>query len=252
MSKSVTKRVKAQGGTNQQALDAAEKALKEAQDAVSKLRGETTDIIVVLDRSGSMTTIRQDTIGGFNAFLKEQKALPNPATMSLYQFDHEYEAVYERRPLAEAAELTTETFIPRGWTALLDAIGRTIVRAEATPGHRKVVVIITDGQENSSKEFTNDKIRELIKSKEALGWQFVYLGANQDAFSVASQFGFNYRNTMTVAANAAGTKAMYGAMGQTLSNYRDGTVVNMSFSDEDREVQAKAGANPTTTPPATP
>lgn len=143
------------------------------------------DRVVILDRSGSMETCRDDTIGGFNAFLREQQA--EGGTLSLIQFDHEYQVVYPATPIGAVQPLTTQTFVPRGGTALLDAIGKTI--KDIADGTKPTVVILTDGQENSSKEYTKAHIKDLIEQKTKDGWTFVYLGANQDAFAEAGSLG---------------------------------------------------------------
>lgn len=143
------------------------------------------DRVVILDRSGSMEACRDDTIGGFNAFLREQQA--EGGTLSLIQFDHEYMVVYPATPITAVQPLTAQTFVPRGGTALLDAIGKTI--KDVDPDTRPTVVILTDGQENSSKEYTKAHIKDLIEQKTKEGWTFVYLGANQDAFAEAGHLG---------------------------------------------------------------
>lgn len=148
--------------------------------------------IFILDRSGSMESCLTDTIGGFNAFLREQE--PFGGTLSLVLFDHEITPVYTRLPIGEVEPLTQSTFQPRGSTALLDAIGRTIKNnwTRNTP----TVVILTDGQENSSREYTKAHIKDLIEEKTRDGWTFVYLGANQDAFAEAGSIGIAPAATM--------------------------------------------------------
>ena len=142
---------------------------------------ELTDIVVVLDRSGSMASVLDDTIGGFNTFLEEQKGAQGRARLTLTQFDNEYDIVHERRDVREVEPLTRATYIPRGTTALLDAVGRTVtsVRArialdDASEQPWKVVfVIITDGQENASREFNRAQVFELIREQEKeAGWGF--------------------------------------------------------------------------------
>ena len=142
-------------------------------------------LIFLLDRSGSMETCRVDTIGGFNAFVSDQKTLGGKLT--LVQFDHEIKNVYEDTPLGDVAPLTTETFQPRGSTALMDAIGRTIKAHESKTG--VVFIIQTDGGENSSHKYTKAHIKDLIEQKTKDGWTFMYLGANQDAFAEAGSMG---------------------------------------------------------------
>jgi hypothetical protein len=162
------------------------------------MKDELTDIVVVLDRSGSMASVLDDTIGGFNTLVEEQKAATGRARLTLTQFDDEYEIVHERRDVRGVEPLSRATYVPRGSTALLDAVGRTImsVRAKiardaATERPGKVVfVIITDGQENSSREFRREGVFELIREQESqAGWEFVYLGAHQDAITEAASLG---------------------------------------------------------------
>jgi hypothetical protein len=157
------------------------------------------DRVFLLDRSGSMESCWDDTIGGFNAFLSEQKA--DGGTLTLIQFDHEYNMAYERVKIDEVTALTRETYTPRGSTALLDAIGRLIKDWKVTSNPS--VVILTDGQENSSHKFTKVHIKDLIEQKTKDGWTFAYLGANQDAFAEAGSIGIapgctmNYDATRT-------------------------------------------------------
>lgn len=148
--------------------------------------------IFLLDRSGSMETCWDDTIGGYNSFVKDQAEFGG--TMTLVQFDHEYLVTYSKVPMNEVNPLTRETYKPRGSTALLDAIGRTIKEwtAETAP----TVIILTDGIENSSHKFSKAHIKDLIEIKTKEGWQFVYLGANQDAFAEAGSMGIAPACTM--------------------------------------------------------
>jgi hypothetical protein len=155
------------------------------------------DRVFLLDCSGSMESCWDDTIGGFNAFLNEQKA--TGGTLTLIQFDHEYQLTYELTKIDEVTPLTRETYKPRGSTALLDAIGRLIKdwKGASNPS----VVILTDGQENSSHNFTKAHIKDLIEQKAKDGWTFAYLGANQDAFEEAGSIGIAPGCTMNYDTN---------------------------------------------------
>jgi hypothetical protein len=148
--------------------------------------------IFLLDRSGSMETCWDDTIGGYNSLVKEQAAFGG--TMTLVQFDHEYTVTYDNKPIVEVEPLTRETYKPRGSTALLDAIGRAI--KECKTDTIPTVIILTDGQENSSHKYTKEHIKDLISERQKDGWQFVYLGANQDAFAEAGAMGIAPTCTM--------------------------------------------------------
>jgi len=150
----------------------------------------------ILDRSGSMANMIDDTIGGFNAFVDTQKSLGG--TMSLYLFDNEFEIVYEDTPIQNVRILTEKTFIPRGSTALYDAIGKVISRvSKETNTHYDIkIIIMTDGYENSSKKYTADHIKDLIEIHSKLGWNFMYMGANQDSILEAGKLGINADNTI--------------------------------------------------------
>jgi Mg-chelatase subunit ChlD len=155
------------------------------------------DRVFILDRSGSMETCLDDTIGGFNAFLRDQQALGG--TLSLILFDHEYTPVYEKKNIDDVSALTRASYVPRGGTALLDAIGKTIksIADDRTP----TVVILTDGLENASYLFTKAHVKDLIETKTKDGWTFAYLGANQDAFAEAGSIGIKPGATLNFDAN---------------------------------------------------
>ncbi len=174
------------------------------------------DRVFILDRSGSMETCWDDTIGGYNSLVREQAAFGG--TMTLIQFDHEYQVTYENKPIGEVVPLTRETYKPRGSTALLDAIGRTLkeCKTQTIP----TVIILTDGHENASKTYTKAHIKDLIFERQKDGWQFVYLGANQDAFAEAGSIGIAPGCTMNYDANRTpeAFRTLSGAMSSQASN----------------------------------
>jgi Mg-chelatase subunit ChlD len=176
-------------------------------------------VAVILDRSGSMETIRNDVIGGFNTFLAEQKSIPGVARLVFTQFDTEYEVRYDG-DLHAAEPLSRETFVPRGGTALYDAIGRTLNTVETAKPDKAIICIITDGHENSSKEFKQAQIKEKIEAAEKRGWQVLYLAANQDAFAVGVQFGIRAQNATTYSADAAGVAFANATMSASVRSYR--------------------------------
>lgn len=189
---------------------------------------DLTRIIVILDRSGSMNSIRDDAIGGFNAFVEEQKAVPGEATLTLVQFDDKYEPNYENIPLDEVDDLDETTFVPRGSTALLDAIGRTVVGAcadidkmaeEARPG-KVMVAILTDGAENASREFNKEQVLNAITERTKAGWEFLYLSADADAFRDAGGYGINVNNIFLFEKTKLGTKRAYKKMSESTTTYR--------------------------------
>ena len=167
---------------------------------------QLTEIAFVLDRSGSMEPLVAETIAGFNQFLRDQQAMPGLARFTLVLFDDIIETPVDAVPVAEVVGLTTTTYTTRGCTALLDAIGTTIdklgVRFAATPEHDRpgkvIIAILTDGEENSSRQFTMADINQRIThQREAYNWEFLFLGANQDAIAAASQMGIAAHNSAT-------------------------------------------------------
>ncbi len=188
-----------------------------------------TDITIVLDKSGSMACVQMDTIGGFNQFLKDQKAAPGDANLSLVLFDTSYELVHEGVPIKDVPELDQGTYVPGGGTALLDALQRAIVstgsRLASAPESRRaskvIFVVMTDGQENSSREATKQGVAEMIRHQERkYSWNFVYIGANQDSFSEAGQIGIRMSNVKNYVANAVGTVKAMSEVSEGMLNYR--------------------------------
>jgi hypothetical protein len=208
-----------------------------------------THITMILDRTGSMEPIRHDTIGGFNAFLQGQKAAPGTATLTLVQFDSRdpYEVVHNFVPIALAAELTPETYVPRASTPLLDAMGRgildlerslTLLSPEQRPG-RVVFVVITDGQENASREFTPEQVRKMIQEKEeADGWEFVFLSADLSAIAEAVEIGVDTRASLAFDKTSRGTRDAFESLGKNMAMLRrEPGSAKMSFSAADRAKQ---------------
>lgn len=202
------------------------------------MKDNLTYIVVVLDRSGSMGSVQAATIEGINSFIEGQKTSPGQARMTLIQFDDAYEVNYVDRPITEVPSLNFDTYKPRGMTALLDAMGRSIdelgERLAALPESERpskvVVVIQTDGQENHSTKFTHSEVSEKIKhQKEKYGWEFIFLGANQDAIATASTF--NIANAVTYNANNVSTRKVFSGVSYLASAYRGGGTRGMSVPD---------------------
>ena len=198
-------------------------------------------IAIVLDRSGSMETIRDDTVGGFNSFLEEQKKVPGKCFFTLVQFDTVYELISHNIPLEDAQSLTRETFVPRGGTALLDAMGRTLNTLEQdlveleVAGHKPqkiYFVVITDGQENQSQEFTKDQVFKMIEDRrQNSAWEFIFLAANQDAITTGTGYGFSACSSMSY--NDSGTRGSHAAVSSNIASSR-ATGKGISFSAGDR------------------
>lgn len=208
-----------------------------------------THIAIILDRTGSMQSIRDDTIGGFNAFLAEQQAQPGLATLTLVQFDSQdpYEVIHRVVPIAEVPPLSAATFVPRASTPLLDAVGRGIgdldaclaAMPEAERPSRIVFAIVTDGQENASTEFRKEDIARLIRERsEAAGWQFVFLSANLAAFHDAGHYGIDADSRLVYAKTARGTASAWSSMSKRTAEYRSGKKRKIGFEFEDRQSPA--------------
>ncbi|OPC84179.1 hypothetical protein B4N89_27530 [Embleya scabrispora] len=206
----------------------------------------TRHILVVLDRSGSMENVRTDTEGGLRAFLAEQAASPSTDVVTLVQFDCEIETVFSVVPLANVPEFR---LAPRSSTALLDAIGTTIngesarvaALAEADRPDETVVVILTDGAENASREYTLTQIEKLIGERRDEGWVFVFLGADQDAFAVSGRMGIDRDTTLsysgrktTGSMRTAGTMISRGSGGGSYTFTDDERAQTMPESESDR------------------
>ena len=161
-------------------------------------QNENLDLIFVMDRSGSMSGSEQDTIGGFNSFIKRERDKGLKTRVTTVLFDDRYEVLYTRKDINEVDELADKEYWVRGCTALLDAIGKTINTLDREIDNKVLFVIMTDGMENSSREFTKEQIRNLISSHD---WEFIYIGADIDSYSEAGSIGIrksrvaNYRKT---------------------------------------------------------
>lgn len=221
-------------------------------------RSGYTHIEVLLDRSGSMAEIKEDMEGGYNTFLQEQQEQPGEATVGLSQFDTTFDVVYSLQPVAKAPKLNLE---PRGGTALIDAICKGVDALGQTlrniPEHRRpaqvIYMIITDGQENSSREFRLADVQSRIsRQRDQYGWEFMFLGANQDALMEARQYGIPAAAAMTYDSNSVGTSNAYAAASSNVSSLRGGRIGNIQFTEEERQAASKSGSGSSTTTPSQP
>lgn len=202
--------------------DAKEK-IKAKIDAAEKSNG-TDEIVCIVDRSGSMGNIRDDAQGGLNEFIKEQ-AKHGDANLTIVEFDNNIDTVCDRININEAEEYTLQ---PRGMTALLDAIGTVVgnnLKYNAPDG-KTIVVIVTDGQENSSQEWTRDQIFKTIAERKEDGWEFLFLASNQDAIAVGSSYGFAAEDSLSFANSSLGME-----QGTTVASDYVGSLRKMSKGD---------------------
>jgi len=170
------------------------------------------DIVFILDRSGSMAGIESDTIGGFNSFIKQHKKNKNTRVTTVL-FDDNYEVLYERKPIEEVSKLTPKEYYVRGCTALMDAIGKTINSlAKKIKNNKVLFVITTDGLENASREYSKEKVRKLIEKHS--NWEFIYIGADIDSYSEASQIGIRTTNTANYSKSKRGVNTLFASVGK--------------------------------------
>ena len=190
-----------------------------------------TELVFIIDRSGSMAGLESDTIGGFNSMLKEQQAVAGEAVVTTVLFDDQYELLHDRIDIRAVAPLSEKDYTVRGSTALLDAVGKTIKKirevqnrtAEDYRAEKIMFVIITDGEENASREYSINRIKKRIeRQKEKYGWEFVFFGANMDAIAEAGKLGIDADRAQNYNADSVGTHMAYTAMSAISTAYRGG------------------------------
>ena len=184
---------------------------------VVKKEVKSVDLVIILDKSGSMYNMTEDTIDGFNSYLEEQRKKDVPVKVSVGMFNQVLDAKYDRIDLKEIQNLTKEDYISQGSTALLDAVGNTLsalkLRSEVNAeGNKVLVIIITDGMENASKEWTKEAVKKLIVELQEKGYEFVFLGADIDAVGVAHDIGIKEENSMKFKKTGVGVQANFKAM----------------------------------------
>ena len=193
------------------------------------MKKNLTEIVFILDRSGSMAGLEDDTIGGFNAMIEKQKAEAGDAYVSTVLFDNVSEVIHDRVDIRKIQPMTREQYYVRGCTALLDAVGKAIhhignvhkyAREEDRP-EKTLFVITTDGMENASRTYTYEKLKTMIqRQKEKYGWEFLFLGANIDAAKEAARFGITEDRAANYHADSVGTAVIYEAVSEAVCNVR--------------------------------
>ncbi|MFA5523250.1 MAG: hypothetical protein WDA24_02725 [Tissierellales bacterium] len=193
------------------------------------MKKNLTELIFILDRSGSMSGLESDTIGGYNSMLKKQQKESGEAIITTVLFDDRYELLHDRINLRGISPLTDKEYFVRGSTALLDAVGNTINKIGNVQKHTKedqraehiMFIITTDGMENASREFSYEKVRQMIEhQKSKYGWEFIFLGANIDAISTAERFGIGKDRAVNYNPDSEGTLLNYEVISDTVSCLR--------------------------------
>ncbi len=201
-------------------------------------KNNTTELVFILDRSGSMSGLEADTIGGFNSMIEKQRKTDGICYVSTVLFDDESLVLHDRVNLSEVKPMTDDDYTVRGCTALLDAIGDAIhhigtvhkyARPEDVPEHT-VFIIMTDGMENSSRRYTSDRVKKMIESKkEKYGWEFLFIGANIDALETAERYGIERSRAANYHADKTGVRVVYNSLINAVTSIRGGR----GFSEED-------------------
>lgn len=193
------------------------------------MKKNLTELVFILDKSGSMHGLEDDTIGGFNSMISKQKDMEGTCLVSCVLFDNGSEVVFDRTDIGNIPEMTRKDYVPGGCTALIDALGGAIkhisnihkyIREEDVPEHT-VFVIVTDGMENASRKYTSDKVKKMVKKAEKeRKWEFIYLAANIDAVKTGAVMGINEDRAVNYKASSKGTRNLYAAVGCALDSIR--------------------------------
>lgn len=185
---------------------------------------ENLDLVFLIDRSGSMYGSEEDTIGGFNSFLEKERAKEFDTKVTTVLFDHEYEVLYKRKSINEVKNLTRDEYYVRGSTALLDAIGKTITTLDREIENKVLFVIMTDGMENASVEFSKSQIKNMISNHD---WEFLYIGADIDSYSEAGSIGIKRSRIANYYKSKEGIEKLYCSLGEATDYMRS----DMSLDD---------------------
>ena len=209
-----------------------------------------TELVFILDKSGSMGGLESDTIGGYNSMLEKQKAVEGECQITTVLFNNHYELLHDRIDIRAVSSITEKEYAASGSTALLDAIGRTIHKignvqkntADDYRAEKVIFVIITDGEENSSREFSSNKVKAQIEQqKTKYGWEFIFLGANIDAVETAGKFGIGADRAVDYLADSQGTTLNFKAMSVAVASFRKAGAVDEQCLEEIRADVKKRG-----------
>jgi len=209
------------------------------------------ELVFILDRSGSMSGLESDTIGGYNSMLEKQKKEQGEAVITTVLFDDKYELLHDRINLKGIEPITDKEYFVRGSTALLDAVGKTINKIGNVQKHTAydqraehvMFVITTDGMENASREFSYEKVRQMIeRQKSKYGWEFIFLGANIDAVAAAERFGISKDRASNYNADSEGTLLNYEVISETVSCMRSNRAISEAWKDRIEEDFKKRGS----------
>lgn len=214
------------------------------------MKKNLTELVFILDKSGSMSGLEKDTIGGFNSMLEQQKKLDGECVITTVLFDNRYELLHDRIDFRAIKPITAKEYFVGGSTALLDAIGKTIHKigtaqkntAKDYRADKVMFVIITDGEENTSREYSATQVKKMInRQKKRYGWEFIFLGANIDAVETAGRFGIAADRAVDYVADCEGTELNFQMMSKTVASFRECGAVPTACLDEIRKDMKKRG-----------
>ena len=214
-----------------------------------KKNNNITELVFILDRSGSMSGLESDTVGGFNTMIEKQKKQNAPCYVSTVLFNNTSEVLYDRVKLGEVQKMTEDDFFVGGSTALMDAIGGAIhhignihkyTRTEDVPANT-MFVIMTDGMENASRNYSSDRVKQMIeRQKKRYGWEFLFIGANIDAVETAARYGIDADRAVNYHADKEGTRVVYQSVANAVCSLRENKELKADWSEEiDRDYQSR-------------
>lgn len=201
------------------------------------MTNKNLELVFILDKSGSMSGLEKDTIGGFNSVIEKQKSIEGECRVTTVLFDHEYKLLHDRVNINDLEDMTEKDYYVGGMTSLLDAMGKTInnISQEIKEEENFMFIIITDGEENSSVEYSLDKIKKLVEIKKEMGWEFIFMGANIDAIKTAAMYGIDEDRSSDFIADEKGVNLNYEIMGDVVSSYRESSKISENWKEKIEE-----------------
>lgn len=216
------------------------------------MKENLTELVFILDKSGSMSGLERDTIGGYNSMIQKQRTIGGRCMVTTVLFDNHYELLHDRVDLKKIKPITGQEYVLGGSTALLDAIGKTIYRmsrfqremSKEYRAEKVLFVIITDGEENSSRDYDTAQVKSMIeKQKKCYGWEFLFLGANMDAVETAGRFGIDSDRAVDYVPDSEGIILNFSMMSETVTAFRKSGEISQTYLDSIRKDRKKRGKN---------
>ena len=207
------------------------------------MKKNLTELVFIMDRSGSMSGIEKDCVGGFNSMIRKQKKEDGECLVSTILFNNNDQVIHDRIPLSEIKDMKEDDYVPSGCTALIDALGNSIrhisdvhryIRKEDVPEHT-IFVITTDGLENASKKYSSDEVKKMVEGKKEEGWEFVFLAANIDAVETAKSYGIDEDRAVNYVCDEVGTRKNFDTLGKAIRSFRKCGAMADNWAEEIKE-----------------